>query len=94
MLAVGTTTGRLGCIGLTLPRNRRDGAAGTTILNHHRIYRINTTDDYGPDGAAGAWAPPPLLQGPHNSFGTTAGRMEQRANDTGLIPDVHGGDFE
>ena len=32
-------TGRLGCIGPTLPRHRRDDTAGTPGLNHHHNYR-------------------------------------------------------
>ncbi len=44
------------------PRHRRDGRAGTTIplsFPHILPDPATTSDDYGPDGAAGAWALPP-----------------------------------
>ena len=47
--------------------------------------RIDTSDDYGPDGAVGGWASPPSPPGPHDSFGSTAGRMELQADEAGVI---------
>ena len=47
---------------------------GSNILYHLRIYRrtqATTSGDYGQDGAAGAWAPPPNQQGLQDLFGTT-----------------------
>ena len=56
------------------------------------------SDDFGPDGAVGAWAPPPLRPGPQDLSGT-AGRMEQRAcsiqrqtDDTTIRPSGSGPD--
>ena len=42
-------------------------------------------EDYGPDGAVGGWAPPPLPPGAHDHFGDY-GWTEQRADNAGVIP--------
>jgi hypothetical protein len=76
----GRTTGRLGYI---WPRHRMDdtaGHSGTESSPQPPPDRIAVRDHYGPGGAVGGWTSPPSLQGPHNSFGSTAGRMEQRAD--------------
>ena len=39
------------------------------------------SDDYGLDGAVGAWASPPLPSTPDDSFWTTTGWTEQRRAD-------------
>ncbi len=51
------------------PRHRRDGRAGTTILQLVSALYYWTQallSDYGPAGAAGAWATPPHPPGPQD----------------------------
>jgi hypothetical protein len=52
------------------PCHWRDGRAGTTILRLVSAFYDRTKDlisDYGPAGAAGAWATPPHPPGPQDS---------------------------
>jgi hypothetical protein len=51
------------------PRHRRDGRAGTLISAFYAgggQTQALFSDDYGPDGAAGAWATPPHPPGPQD----------------------------
>jgi hypothetical protein len=63
----GRTTGRLGYIRPNYAY-AIGGTAGTTILLHLRIClrtdQATASGDYGQDGAAGVWAPPPNPPGP------------------------------
>ena len=74
-------------------RHRRDGNAGTTILYHPRIYRCqhSSSDDCGPPGAVGGWAPPllppgrqdlPRDYGQDGAAGGLSRSTSRRADDT------------
>jgi hypothetical protein len=77
----GRTTGRLRCIrpdtAHAMTEGRHSWYYDTLSTPHLPLDPITISDDYGPAGAAGAWASPPHPPGPQDLSGTT-GRTEQR----------------